>query len=84
METGYPIKISNSKCRLGVYCCVLALLNVGFSVLLQLKVIVFYLSLIVHKYVNGKVCMLHLGMLEIMSRDKFMSSLVFEDGVDTD
>ena len=39
METGYSMKISNSKCRLGIHCCVLALLNVGFPVLLRLTVI---------------------------------------------
>ena len=67
METGYSMKISNSKCRLGVHCCVLALLNVGFPVLLQLTVIVFYLNLIVHNYINGKVCVLGSETFEIMS-----------------
>ena len=45
METGYPMKISNSKYRLGVYCCVLALFNVGFSVLLQLKLFSMFIKM---------------------------------------
>ena len=68
METGYSMKISSSKCRLGVHCCSLALLaRCWFSFTLAIKSYCVLFKYHFHKYIKGKVCVLHSEAFEIMS-----------------